>query len=275
MMRLALIGIFAWLISSFALQQTDGFTLAKIATAKIESSAVSFDETLLQRPFTYLCKGGQSYVFLSEDKDYVLKCFRSSKQQNLTLLTSFFPLKSLKRKKLREEIRLKETLKSYALSYEILPKETALLCVHLNDKTKINTPLKLVDKVGICHTIDPNNISFVIQKKANLVKDHITLMMQTEGNAAAKNALKELILLVQERLHKGIDDKDPNLAKNFGFVDGHPVQIDGGSFFENPRPSLDKVISSKEDIQHWINASFPELSADFDHLFQEYLYECI
>ena len=89
MKRIALILIFA--ISLYGLGRlyyavTDGFTIENI------TSSLPFDESLETRPlneeektlvdlildqkFTYLGKGCQSYVFLSEDQQYVLKFFK-------------------------------------------------------------------------------------------------------------------------------------------------------------------------------------------------------
>lgn len=272
LIRILILGIFVWSISSFALKQTDNFTLSKISSHFIETDNPPFDEALIQEPFTYLCKGGQSYVFLSHDRKYILKFFRASKWQNLVFLCRIFPLSSLKQKKQRAENLLYDTLNSYALAYHDLQEETALAAVHLTPKTKIHTPLKIIDKVGIAHTIDSNRVAFVVQKKAVLVKDHIENLMQKEGKGAAIEAMDRLFLFLKNQIQGGIQIKDPNLAKNFGFINGKPVQIDGGSLSKIEPQSMERLISSKEDMHHWLNSHFPELSHDFDRLFQEHIY---
>lgn len=266
---------FLWALTHFAQKQTDGFTVAKISTELRNAKGAPLNENFLLQPYFYQGKGGQSYVFLSEDGKYVLKCFRSSKLQRLSFLHRVFPLPYFEKKKTKEEHLLQETLESYSLAFEELPQETGLLGVHLDTEPRIHASLKLIDNLGICHTIDPNQISFVLQKKALLVKDKIGELMQTKNLFATKRAIASLFSLIKSRMEKGIEDTDPNLAKNFGFVEDHVIQIDGGRFSRKTAPSLKRISQSVEDLQHWINANFPELSEDFYSLFQDHFHEIL
>jgi len=251
-------------LSHFAQKQTDRFTLSKIATVFLDGQSPTLDHSLLAEPFTYLGKGGQSYVFVSQDGQYVLKCFRSSRLQVLQFLSHLFP--HFEKKKIKLENQLKETLASYLLAFEKLPEETGLVAIHLDGKTPISSSLKIIDKLGICHTMDPNLIPFVIQKRAILVKEKIT----SDPN---QKHLAGLFSLLKSRIEKGIEDADPNFAKNFGFVGDHAIQIDGGRFFLSDTLSQKPIAQSKEDFQHWINANFPELSDDFHALYEEFCHE--
>nr|NGX45666.1 hypothetical protein [Chlamydiota bacterium] len=85
-----------------------------------------------------------------------------------------------------------------------------------------------------------------------------------EGNLnAARVGMVSLAQLIQLERDKEISDGDPNLSKNFGFCGESALQIDVGRFGKEA-----SLASSKEDLQHFINANLPELSDFFDSLFQ-------
>ncbi|NGX39057.1 MAG: hypothetical protein KR126chlam1_00377 [Chlamydiae bacterium] len=262
------LAIFA--VAHFAQRQTDGFTLQKISRSLLQEETTTQVDVPNMR-YHYLTKGGQSYVFLSEDGEYVLKLFRDSKRQNLSLLHRLLPLKifETKLKKLEEEQR--ETLKSYQLAFERLKRETALHSIHLNTGLPTIQALRIVDKLGIEHTIDGNLYPFILQKKAKSVKEHIEELMQKGHHDHARVALEKLAALIKGRIAAKIHDGDPNLSKNFGFLGGRPVQIDAGRFSMSRPAKRQRLKSSKEDLQNWINEHHPQLSEAFDEAFQPLL----
>ncbi len=257
--RLSLIPI-VWLVAHFCHLQTDGFSLSKVAVyLPYGSDPLPLDEQLdLTQPFTYLAKGGQCYVFASEDGKSVLKLFRSSRLGLLSAFPSLFP-KALA----KEKQQLEETLESVELAATRLTEETGLLFAHLKSDRCELPYLKIIDKLGITHTIDPMKTPFFIQKRALPVKEAL-LSWKLEGNLdAAREGMASLAQLIQLERDKEISDGDPNLSKNFGFCGERALQIDVGRFGKEA-----SLASSKEDLQHFINANLPELSDFFDSLFQ-------
>lgn len=273
--RFPLLLLFIFAISHFAQKQTDGFTLSKISRQLIEKQGPLFHEEFLLQPYIYHGKGGQSYVFFSEDGNYVLKCFRFSKMQTLSFLCQMFPCLYFKTKKNKQKHLLQQTLESYFLAFEELSSETGLLEIHVDSSKHLSIPLKLIDKLGILHTIDPNCISFVIQKRAVLVKEKIAQKMQTDDVYGARENIAALFSLVKTRMEKKIEDIDPNVTKNFGFIGEQAIQIDAGGFFKNTAPSSKPIMKSIEDLGHWIQAHYPVLSIEYRNLFQEYFHEPI
>lgn len=269
--RLLLIGLTAWTLSAWSLKMTDGFTLSKIGAIFLEDSDEPVDETLLQQPFTYLGKGGQSYVFLSDDGSTVLKFLRGSKLSQIAFRTPFLGRENKERKILETEEKMRQTLRSYAIARDLFKQEAGILATHLSQTHKIATPIMLIDRSKIKHMIDPNSYPFIIQKRATLVKETIAQLMERGEVTAAKMALRSLFSLLQLRMQRGIEDGDPNLAKNFGFLDLEPIQIDGGSFQLGLTPSVSSIQSSQEDLQHWINKCYPELSDDFRSAYEDFL----
>ncbi len=275
MKRFLLLIVIVYATSQFCKKQTDGFAMNKVSTLLLDSQGLEIEEEYLQQPYSYLSKGGQSYVFVSEDGQYVLKLLRSSRLNTLKILYTFFPLSSFEEKIDKQEKLLKETLKSYAIAYEKLREETGLVGLHVDKQNSIQSPLKIVDKGGVAHIIDPNQYPFIVQKRAILVKEKIHQLAQEKNFSSCREAFTALFSLMHHRMEEGIDDGDPNLSKNFGFCGNHPIQIDTGRFSLSDTPSVEKISQSKEDLQHWINKYHPELSTGFNEVYEEFIREAL
>lgn len=223
---------------------TDGFAIAKmVPLCENKANFGTAPKEVLSQRFSYLGKGGQCYVFASEDGHYVLKFFRKNRH-------------------------LERMYKSLAIAGHSLPAETGLIYIHLaHDELP---PLQIVDKLQIAHTIDPNAYGFVLQRRAELVRPYLASLMEQGKIEEAKGALQALFHLAYEIRAKGIADGDANLAKNFGFLEGKPVEIDVGSFGYTSK----KLIESKEDLLQWLNAHYPILSPPFEEAFQSYSNAC-
>lgn len=248
---LLFIALFIFL-SKFCEKQTDSFQIFKLSTCLLEGEAKPLESPLLNQKYAYLCKGGQSFVFLSEDGRYVLKLFRSPR---LNTLETFFPFFKEKIQKQRD--LLKEALLSCQIAERDLKKECALVVTHLTH-TPVKGSLTLIDKLGIEHKIDPNLYPFFIQERAITVKERVSQLMEKKDIQGVKLALGQLLSLIQLRENKGVQDRDPNLSKNFGFVNDRPVQIDIGRF-SLEGGCEEKQHSSWTELQNWMHKNYPEL----------------
>lgn len=270
--RSLLILAIATLATFFSQKVTDGFTVGKLGEVFLDESPVKFDESFLTQEYHYWGKGGQSYVFLSEDGQYILKFFRGSKLKNLSL-----PPRTAQRlrKYLDQQAKMRQTLQSYAIAHRLLKEESGIVAVHLSPTDSLTSELTLVDRSMIRHRLNANRYPFVIQKRADLVKQTISQLMDRGEIASAKIALKSLFSLIEKQRELGIADNDPNLVKNFGFIGSKPIQIDGGSFSLGVSLSNDRLSHSKEDLQNWINRYYPELSEDFKKVYEDFLTKTI
>src|ERR1700722_14068427 len=104
-------------LKRFCYEQTDGFALNKISShlaydARWESPAHLKQDgglrTILAQPFTYLGKGAQCYVFVSQDQQYVIKFFRVSHIEAPRWLKNL-PLPSLLEPWRQQKIAVKES----------------------------------------------------------------------------------------------------------------------------------------------------------------------
>jgi hypothetical protein len=212
---LAAIGL-AYYLSDLA---TWGFTIArlKISHDLGFTSCGAEPHLYLSQKFYLRDQGGQSYVFISADNQYVLKFFKEMPRP-------WIPFSSYQQKKLG---KLKRTLKGYHLAYHRLLEETALISLH-TAPTLAPLPATLVDRLNIEHKVDLSSVYFVLQRKADpLLKD------------LGSESLLQIRQLLQKRASAQIADHDPRLHLNLGWVDGRPVFIDPGRFVEEANPSSD------------------------------------
>ncbi len=288
-------------LSSFCKKQTDGFSIGSIQSSRKrepqwDTRTLSLQETasvqkVLTQPFHYLSSGQQSFVFLSEDGQYVIKFFK----QNIydpSWRERWMPtfLHKKKQKAIdKKRNKLERDFTSYRLAFEEMQEETGLLLVHLNPTDSFHQKLTIIDKLHISHKLDIDSTSFILQKRAELVCPRLTRLMEAGKIEEAKQTISSLFDLLEARYKKEIFDSDPDFDKNFGFLENTPVQIDIGRFnkktfvpssqiHENAtyitnrrKRNKTKYYSRKEDIPclnpkfpNWLKAHYPDLALFLD-----------
>lgn len=262
---------------------TDGFTIDNISSdlaynPKWDTSHHSTQESelissLLSQKFKYLGKGCQSYVFASEDGQYVLKFFKYQRfrQSSLINFFSFIPLVNQHR---TEKIELKQkkldaVFSSWKLAFEELQPETQLVYVHLNKTHDLKKKINIQDKIGIQHSLNADDMEFSIQRRAIMMCSHIKELMAKNDLYTAKIFLSRIIQLIISEYQRGYADNDHALMQNTGVVDGFPIHIDVGQFVKNPDAVKPKVY--KQDLFNktykfrlWLEKHYPELAQDLE-----------
>lgn len=173
-------------------------------------------------------------VFISEDKQYVLKFF---KQKHLRIpfwaksqLLSYL-IKPLQDKKIeKKQQKIKHLFSSCKLAYMDLKEETGLIFVHLNKDQSFDNTIVIKDKIGFEHSINLNEFAFVLQRKVQPA--HMVMQNWLDNNEIdeAKKGIADLFKVIQARYAKGIVDQDPALLQNLGFADNRAFIIDLGQF---------------------------------------------
>jgi hypothetical protein len=266
----------------YNIKSKDGFSLSKITAPMQYREDFSFPPldldhqrelaVALSQPYHYLAKGGQCFVFISSDEQYVIKFLRHSRHKIPFFAEFTMPAfvksrvtKSVEKKK----AKLERDLLSYSIATHNFPNQTALICTHLNPTKTLQTSLKVTDKHNRKYSIDLDTHQFIVQKKAKPFFDTLLEMIQEGKKEEIKNGIDALLSFLRERSQMGIFDRDARLATNFGFLGSTPVEIDIGSFRFDPSRKVSKVFL--QDIYHiitpmqeWLNKNDPDL-ANFLH----------
>lgn len=264
-------------VERFSHALTDGFSYPNITSSlpynpkweiTFEPEDLSELETALDQPYSYLESGSQSYVFISEDNNYVLKFFKH-KRWRMNPFYEKLPLpKTLAEKRERWKRKKKETVASTfgscKIAYTVFKNETGVIFVHLNKNHPFNHTITLKDRIGLKHHIQLGGVEFVVQKKAIPTGEYLLSLKKEGKTKEAKEALRKLLAFTEMRAKKGFSDKDPHLIRNFGFIDGKAVELDIGGFHRDPKKNLEyfynhelKKIHSK--LLPWLHENYPEL----------------
>ncbi len=233
----------------FALKElTDGFRLAKLqfdfpAESRWDLPLDPSVLAVLSQPFNYLGKGTQSYVFESKDGKYVVKMLRFDRK--------------------RGEKKVLLLFEAFRMAYEHLREETGLLYVHLNPSSKTLPLLHVKDPMGRSLKIDLDSIRFAVQKKG--VAFEKALLGARNDPPSMEKMLSQFLHLLEERSAKGIWNKDPSLARNFGFLGTRAIEIDFGSYRLGEREESEVIRYSKK-MRRWLLKRAPEWVSRFDEL---------
>ncbi len=275
---LACAGLFCYFATLFCTKKTDGFSIAFVhsdlsyhPTWETREKNLQELENIFSQKFHYLGCGGQSFVFVSEDNDYVIKFFKHRKTRKPWLR---FPVPGMEHSRLkklnRALFKLNRDFTSYKIAFEELREETGLIYLHLNKGTGLNRSLRIVDKIGIEHEIDLDKIEFIVQKRAELLYPRIQTLMETGDAPSAKQAVNAILETIVSRCKKGIFDEDPRIHNNLGLLREKAIFIDVGRFVhDTTRMSSDvyindlKIITGKR-FRPWLERNYPELAVYLD-----------
>jgi hypothetical protein len=276
-----LFSIFLFLgVDKFAHYEPSRFTVSKIVSAQCyspdwEISPLSVKEQqdldqILSQKFAYYSKGSQSYVFISEDKKFILKFLKQEKLRPKSWLAriplSFNPYY---KDYLSKQKRCRSTFSAFKTAYLELKNESGLIYVHLNNARDLNKKVTIFDKNGQQHIVDIDRTCFYVQKRAQLIYSRISELMHNQDIDGAKKIISSIFSLIDFLGKKGMFDNDPILRKNFGLIDDVAVQIDIGHLEIDPLRK--QTLAYKQEVREitagfrtWIENNYPELSEHFD-----------
>lgn len=258
---------------------TDGFTesniiydvpsdLRRASTPLANEKKVEIDAILAQE-FHYLGKGCQSYVFSSQDGNYVLKFFKYQRFRPQAWLDAFAFIPSVDSYRLgkiaKKRRKLDNAFTSWQLAYEELQPETGVVYVHLDKAGSWDKKLVLYDKLGLKHELDINSIEFMIQKKARMLCAELMQLKHANDLVSAQGRIDSLLDLLLSEYQRGYADNDHALMQNTGVFDSKPIHIDVGQFVKNPLAANPKVyhqelFSKMWKFRLWLRQHYPELA---------------
>jgi len=273
----------------FLKKRTHGFCLEKISSShpydkRWETRVLTPEEkksieSILSQNFTFLGSGNHCYAFLSEDKKHVIKFFKQ-KKMSLSSWMNFLPLPDLflpRRVKLIKSriARREKEFTSYKIAFEEIQKETAVIYLHLNKTFLFQKKLTLIDQHGKRHCFDIDQFEFLIQKKADLFYDAIINMVNKGEIQKSKKCFIELFRLIEKRCQRGLFDDDLMFHKNFGIIDGNPIEIDVGEFihderWKNPEMYKPQLSNLAQEVRHWLFEHCPLLLKEMEEFLNQF-----
>jgi hypothetical protein len=255
---------------------TDDFRLTHIVhelpfnknwETKASLSDRHFLKLIFQQPFTYVGKGAQSYVFVSEDGAYVIKFFKFKHLKPSWIvehLPEIGPIGEYKRKNIaRKERQIQSVFSGYKLAYDVHREESGTVFVHLNPTDDLHASVTLFDKIGRKHKMDLDPYIFVIQECGTTSREVMAEALNNGDVELAKKRTRQIIDLYLAEYAKGIYDRDHGVLHNTGFVGDKPIHLDVGKLTDAPYMKLQenwepdlKLIALK--YHYWMKDTYPK-----------------
>lgn len=234
-------------------------------------------DALLDQPFTYLAAGGWCFAFLGEDKKTVLKFFKHEHLLPSSILRNFsFNNLLMKSSPWPQGTAYFQefNFKSCTLLYDKVKERTGLLYLHLNKTKNLHKPVTLIDNIGIKHTIDLDKTEFVVQKKAELLFDHIDRLAKEKKIEEAKRSLDDMIECLLTLFKRGTRDLDLSLHHNFGYTEDGAITLDLSSFeidesLKKPGNYRKELIVKTRWLSRFLNKNYPDLHVYFENRLSE------
>ena len=211
---------------------------------------------ILQQPFHFIDKGTQSYVFESQDGNYVFKLFRYDQPPRGHKGILLFNACNMAYDSSRGH-KVLLLFNACKMAYDLLREETGLIYIHLNP-TVLGLPVfHCTDAVGRDVAFPLDHTRFAVQKKAKAFR---AVLNEAKGNPIEmRKRLDQFVDLLQARTAKGIKNSDPSLSRNFGFLEERAVEFDFGSY--RHLTDFDRVAEMKRytfKLRLWLDRNAPE-----------------
>lgn len=269
-------------------RSTGGFALANIQSdysydSRWDTRTLNdFEQKLvteaLSQKFTYIGKGCQSYVFASEDGDYVIKFFKYQRMRvpQWIALFTFIPwVRDYYQHKLESKKTKREgVFESWRIAFDHLAAETGINYVHLNKTNHLSKSLSLIDKAGYEHSIWIDDYEFMIQKRAKMLCKEIDELMDKGSIDQAQKMLVTLVDIILGEYYRGFADNDHALMQNTGVFKGKPIHIDVGQFVaeetvKEPVFYKQELYTKTYKFRLWLRKRYPDLCDRFESYLQE------
>lgn len=239
----------------------------KSGIQSLNSDELTEIKSVLNQKFHYIDKGAQSYAFSSEDNQFVLKFFKFKHLKPhwfIEMLPSFSPINHFKEHtRLRKQRKLEGVFEGYEIAYACNKEGSQLIYLHLNPTDYLNQKTVVVDKLGREHSIEMDQIVFLLQKKGEPLRECLKRALDKGDLLAAQNDLKLILNMYVTEYQKGIFDRDHGVLQNTGIIHSQPFHLDVGKISKNER--MKETSYFKHDLElviwkidSWLKTNFPQ-----------------
>lgn len=266
------------LLCSTCLHSAD-FTLAlhRQFEPKWQGHALNADEKkqvheAISQCYTYLDAGMQSSAFLSEDGKYVIKFFQKKPllppKQGSMYIPLFSEWKKARYLK-KQTIKRDKMFSAYTICFDKFSQETGIIYVHFNASNTLKRSLVVTDGSGNSSSLNLDDMDFIIEKRAESVRNHLQDLIAKNDLKGVTKAICSVFELHYTLYLKGMRNRDIELARNFGFIDGKPVLFDVGRVVpchkvKDRNKYQRKLIRLLITFRAWVNNVYPALLPECD-----------
>jgi len=224
--------------------------------------------TILHQPFHQIGQGDQMTAYESADGKYVLKLFnpRVPLQKKWYFKWKHwkktYSLKWISNEWFQRSRRLEKMFARLKIAFSVLREESGLIFLHLCQNDEIRHTVQLTDKKGKEHLLPLNQTPFVLQKKAILASEYLDQLIIEDRLVDAGEAILNIEELFAKRLKLGITDENQTMDKNYGFIEGKPIQIDVGKIRVEPALLVSKESEERRILNSfhcWLKERYPFL----------------
>ncbi len=279
---------FTLLVISVCFFHSDSFSFDKIkpsrdfsfqATTSHSQKEIEALRSILSQPFTYLAERNDTYVFISEDQTQVIKFFKM-KGMTPEYWLNYVPFPWLDKKRLRkidERARVRqEFFGGLNIAFDHFRYQNALTFLHLFHTQYLKMKVRVIDAQGKPHEIPLDRVPFLLQKKAELLPDHITRLLSEDKREEAIRSLCQILELVKSSCQKGFAHANENIEIAYGFVEGRSIYIRStylplDSSMKTSQGTLKEVFTVSKTIESWLQRKHPDLVSDFQEEVQDIL----
>ncbi len=227
-----------------------------------------FLDQILEQKFHYFAKGSRCFGFISDDQKYVIKFHRyPSHLRSFPQFTHFFSYRFNPRRKKIKQYNLQQihaNFESYKNSYLNLKEEAGIILLHINRTNHLHKTISLIDKTQVEHKVCLDDVTFILQKRADLIYPTLDKLNSEKKYDEAKQAIFHLIQLISKSCQKGYIDKDPVIKRNYGLLKDRAIHIDVGDLIKNENISVREnyipyVKEMTESFRKQLESNYPEL----------------
>jgi hypothetical protein len=270
-------------IPALSVRATHGFRLGKMALDLYSNPAwdvappsletLSTVQQMLNRPLRYLSHGAQSFVFETEDRQFIVKLFRYD--QRVHPWREWLRSHLLgKPKRLRHDEKIHRLFVAAKIAYEKAPDLTGLYYVHLNQTHELLPTAHLIDRLGRSYHLDMNRYRFAIQHHARPFQEVVQEAIATKDVPKCERLLASFASLLNERGRRQIRNSDTKVAPNFGFWGETAIEWDFGNYWIDPQmqSALFRQFEREQfafQVRNFLNRFAPEYISYFNRQLEE------
>jgi hypothetical protein len=239
--------------------------------------------SILDQKFYYVGKGAQSYVFSSNDNQYVVKFFKFKHLRPSWILAFLPPISPFvhyrDRVVFRKQKKLNAVFAGYHLAYGIHKAQSALVYIHLNRTEGLHSSLTATDKLGFERHMKLDEMVFIIQKRGKTTETVLAEVLNKGDLPLVKSYIRQIFDLYMSEYQKGIFDLDHGVLYNTGFLNGHAVHLDVGRLAKNESiknpPEIQKdLIIIASALKQWVQTNYPNAYPEIVEDMETKLSEC-